>query len=74
MEKEPHYFVLMPGSENTQISVSVEFSEKNIFEEPLVFEEVNSNSEINWKEFWETGGAVDFSKPPTRVLLNLNAA
>lgn len=62
MEKEAHYFVLNPYSMNTQISVSVEFSEKNDFGEPLVFEGVNTNSENEWKEFWENGGAVDFSE------------
>jgi len=61
MEKEAHYFVLFPDTVNTQISVSVEFSGKNDFGEPLVFEAVNTNSENNWKKFWETGGAVDFS-------------
>ena len=61
-EKEPHYFVLMPDSENTQISVTVEFSEKNDFAELLVFDQVNKRSENKWKDFWETGGAVDFSE------------
>ncbi|HSO87086.1 MAG TPA: hypothetical protein VLQ91_11070 [Draconibacterium sp.] len=61
-EKEPHYFILMPDSENAQFSVSVEFSEKNDFGELLVFDEVNELSENNWKDFWETGGAVDFSE------------
>jgi hypothetical protein len=60
-EKEPHYFVLMPDSENAQFLVSVEFSEKNDFEEPIAFNQVNELSENNWKDFWETGGAVDFS-------------
>jgi hypothetical protein len=60
-EKEPHYFILMPDSENAQFLVSVEFSEKNDFREPLVFNQVNKLSENNWKDFWETGGAVDFS-------------
>jgi hypothetical protein len=62
LEKEPHFFVLMPDSENTQISVSMEFCEKNIFEEPLIFNQINELSETNWKDFWETGGAVDFSE------------
>ncbi|TNF46373.1 MAG: hypothetical protein EP310_00465, partial [Bacteroidetes bacterium] len=62
LKKEMHYFVLMPDSENTQISVSVEFCEKNIFEELLVFNQIDEIAEINWKVFWETGGAVDFSE------------
>ncbi len=62
LEKEPHYFVLMPGQENTQISVSVEFCEKDSFQEPLVFDQINELSENKWKDFWETGGAVDFSE------------
>ncbi len=61
-EKEPHYFVLIPGSENSDFSVSVEFSENNDFGEPLVFENVNAESETAWKTFWETGGAVEFSE------------
>jgi hypothetical protein len=64
LEKQPHYFVLMPDTENSQISVSVEFSEMNDFSEPLVFNQVNELSENKWKNFWETGGAVDFSETP----------
>jgi hypothetical protein len=60
-EKKMHYFVLMPDSENTQISISVEFSEKNKFQEPLAYHQINELSETKWKDFWETGGAVDFS-------------
>jgi hypothetical protein len=64
LEKESHYFVLMPDTENSQISVSVEFSEMNDFSELLVFSQVNELSENKWKNFWETGGAVDFSETP----------
>lgn len=61
-EKEPHYFVLTPGSENSDFSVTVEFMQKNDFAEPPGFKVVNELSQNKWKEFWETGGAVDFSE------------
>ncbi len=61
-EKEPHCFVLIPDYENTQISVSVEFSGKNDFGETLFYQQVSEFSETTWKAFWETGGAVDFSE------------
>ncbi|HSH19373.1 MAG TPA: hypothetical protein VLA03_02915 [Draconibacterium sp.] len=60
-EKEAHYFVLMPENENTEFSVSVEFSENKSFDEELIFDRIIRDSETGWREFWEKGGAVDFS-------------
>jgi len=61
VEKEPHYFVLNPRTNDTEFNVSVEFSEKNNFAETLDFNQINESSENSWKDYWETGGAIDFS-------------
>ncbi|MBN1985558.1 MAG: hypothetical protein JW761_04605, partial [Prolixibacteraceae bacterium] len=59
--KEPHYFVLQPGTENSEFSATVEFKGENNFAEAPGFEEVKSLSAKTWENYWETGGAVDLS-------------
>lgn len=60
-EKEPHEFNLKPYVENSDFSCTVEFRQDNNFEEILLAEEVEKASATSWKNYWETGGAVDFS-------------
>ena len=62
VEKELHYFVLTPDSGSEQFSASVEFCASNSFEETLTFNQINIDSVSKWKEFWESGGAVDFAE------------
>jgi hypothetical protein len=59
--KETHYFTLHPGTENSKFSVTVEFKGENTFTEAPGFEETKDLSAEMWKNYWETGGAVDFS-------------
>ena len=61
-EKEPHYFVLMPNQKNTKFNISIEFAEVNIIVEPLDFATSELETAEFWNNFWETGGAVDFSE------------
>ncbi len=61
VEKKPHDFVLYPDRKNHEFSATIEFSSKNDFKDDLTFDRVERDSELSWKNFWETGGAVDFS-------------
>lgn len=61
-EKEPHQFTLKPDAENSDFSCTVEFRQENNFEEVLFAKQVEKASATFWKNFWETGGAVDFSE------------
>lgn len=61
IEKESHYFVLQPTINTSQISASVEFNSENIFSENKEFELEKKLSASTWKNYWETGGIVDFS-------------
>ena len=59
-KKEDHYFVLTPG--NDQFSFTCEFTETNPVEQDSTPEEAFTASATYWQNFWQTGGAVDFSK------------
>ena len=57
---EDHYFTIQPSAENS-VEVAVEFlQEKN--EKNLAFNTIENNSTEGWKQFWLSGGAVDFSE------------
>lgn len=60
-QKQPHYFILSPSRAN-----SFEFTclllpavEKKINE--FSFTQIQVNSQQQWQQFWQRGGAVDFS-------------
>ena len=55
----PHYFVLTP--ENNEFSFVCDFSETLTGMNHTIMETFNASSNY-WTSFWETGGAVDFSK------------
>ncbi len=61
IQKEPHYFVLMPATNNNNFSFTAEFNPVNNFSGDLNFEDVRKSTVKMWKNYWETGGAVDFS-------------
>lgn len=56
---EDHYFTMQPDAEDS-FEVVVVFSEENP-NETLTFNEVETNSITAWEDFWQSGGAVDFS-------------
>jgi hypothetical protein len=62
IQKEQHYFVLKPVGDSVHFSFSAEFSSKNSFTEPVSFSQIKEIAAVHWKNFWETGGAVDFSE------------
>lgn len=61
VEKGKHNFALQPQLTSTQLSVSVEFSASNVFVDDEKFEQAKQISTGTWKNFWESGGIVDFS-------------
>lgn len=61
-EKEIHRFLLHPAVENEDFQVTAEFKPENDFAGKLQVEDVQQLSATFWKNFWETGGAVDFSE------------
>ena len=61
-KKEDHYFTLTPGAETDECEVSIEFSPLNNFTEIAAFKAVQTQTAAHWKNFWEKGGAVDFSE------------
>lgn len=62
LEKHTHYFVLQPKTDAVEISVSLEFNLKNTFAENADYETAKEKNIAFWKNYWETGGAVDFSE------------
>lgn len=60
-EKEPHYFVLSPAKKD-MFEFTCRFSPEIETSAALSsFSEVAGSSATGWKQFWESGGAVDFS-------------
>ncbi|PZU04083.1 MAG: hypothetical protein DI622_20150, partial [Chryseobacterium sp.] len=59
-EAGKHYFVYEPSSKNKTVELSVEFSEKNQKTSKSLFVDAEKESISGWKNFWESGAAVDF--------------
>lgn len=60
-ELKTHIFVLQPETKTTNFSCSIEFRNKNDFAESNKMEQTKQLSAKSWEEFWQSGGAVDFS-------------
>jgi hypothetical protein len=60
-EKEVHHFYLAPGKELQEFSFSCLFAEENTETVLPDFKSTASNSREGWKDFWMSGGAIDFS-------------
>lgn len=61
VEKKVHYYVLQAKGNTAKLSISVEFKSKNNFDENSEFERVQNKASSTWKNFWKSGGIVDFS-------------
>lgn len=59
--KEPHCFSLQPGTESPKFSFTVEFKSKNDFFTNSGFTKTKELVTKKWQDFWQSGGAVDFS-------------
>ncbi len=60
-EKSKHYFTVLPSASLSSFAFSCLFSEKKPQYLVPLFGEVEANSATKWKEFWLSGGAVDFT-------------
>ncbi len=68
-EKQAHYFQITPLSDDKAGSVSSDIFELNTtFSNDIMaisscsFDENRENNLIKWQSFWQSGGAIDFSK------------
>lgn len=59
-QKEPHYFVLIPG--DNEFSMTCWFSQEKKEEAAIGADEVFALSADYWNSFWMNGGAIDFSQ------------
>lgn len=61
--KETHYFVLEPSNQSDSFNFSFHFREKkkSISKTQFSFSSAILDNQIAWKNFWTSGGAVDFS-------------
>ncbi|GAA4755926.1 hypothetical protein [Flavisolibacter ginsenosidimutans] len=60
-EKEPHYFIITPSTKSNNFSFSAKFTAVKDFRSLPDYAETQSSSEEGWKDFWQSGGAIDFS-------------
>lgn len=56
-----HTYRLVPAPEQDTFSFNVLFTDKKPTVDPASFEVTQQNSRKEWRKFWTTGGAVDFS-------------
>jgi hypothetical protein len=60
-EKEAHYFLVIPDRGLDQFELTATFTAKNNFSFLPLYADVKKSSEDSWKNFWNSGGAIDFS-------------
>lgn len=60
-EASPHHFRLQATSDDSTLEFSAAFSPRPLENELVFLPETEQASAAHWKEFWTTGGAVDFS-------------
>ena len=59
-EKSQHYFVL--ETQGDKLSFTVDFAPQSEFSASETFDAVALRSQNHWRQFWKTGGIVDFSQ------------
>jgi len=60
-ETDKHIFQLRPIAENNSFEFSCLFTPKSYDSDLPDFEQTQENNISTWKNFWESGGAIDFS-------------
>jgi hypothetical protein len=70
-KKAEHFFEITPNENFESFEYSISFSEQNSNNQISSFDETNENSGKRWEEFWNSGGAIDFSacKDPRAIEL-----
>lgn len=59
-EKKQHYFLIAPEAAG-EFEITFQFNQDKIQSSIPSFSETASNNNIQWRKFWESGGAIDFS-------------
>ncbi len=62
IEGESQTWYLEPSQSDSIYSFSCHFLQSEDAGRPVAFDETSASSSLNWKNFWTTGGAVDFSE------------
>lgn len=60
-QSKPHYFIVTPSANLSEWELSAEFIQERKYTASQTFAEVKKSSELSWKKFWTSGGAIDFS-------------
>src|SRR4051812_2483829 len=60
-EKEKNYFLLTPSASSDSFELVARFSPSDEIQIPPAFAETRSANRQGWNNFWEQGGAIDFS-------------
>jgi protein-glucosylgalactosylhydroxylysine glucosidase len=60
-QKGTHYFLITPNSKEDLFDLTAKFTSKKDPGLLPTFIDVRVSSEIQWKNFWSSGGAIDFS-------------
>lgn len=58
-QEDEHSFSFQPEKDHSKVEFSIAFTKSNI--QSCSFEETYRASASYWEQFWETGGAIDFS-------------
>ena len=62
VDVEPHLYHIVPANDKRVFEFSCLFSKEDSKEGPDDFTITSEKSKRSWEEFWNTGGAVDFSE------------
>jgi len=60
-KKVNNYFIIMPSAEKNSFEIVFHFSPSSSKQLLPTFSQVQLNNIVDWKKFWQSGGAVDFS-------------
>lgn len=60
LQKQPHYFLISPASRSNLFELTCRFSPVVSSIPVPLFSETKTNNLNQWKNFWNSGGAIDF--------------
>lgn len=60
-QKAPHYFLIAPDAKQDSFDLTAKFTAQKNLGFLSTFADVGTSSKMQWKEFWNSGGAIDFS-------------
>lgn len=61
-QKQLHEFIITPGNNNSNFILSCRFSPHKINTQISSYIQTKGNNALRWKQFWQRGGAIDFSR------------